>query len=264
MSGSMHRSSKRICRHRPVHVNSEISVIEHLPSGRARRLRSNRLCRFVPRRLDPGRKERSCECPTSINTAVRDVGQCVGIEARIGSVTVRVPSLREDRSVQSGSLLRPTTCPRWRSPVSPSRSTDVSCDRVCRFCLSETADSARWPVFARFIFPARCSCIPSVAMCLSRAVRVRCAPRVLGWPDLAEGGLRLDRLCRNGGRQLFSAAASGFASRSKIAVGRHPPLRCGSDPPRRAGATRDPGCASASSIASGRTIAIEAAMGATR
>jgi hypothetical protein len=106
--------------------------------------------------------------------------------------------------------------------------------------------------------------IPSVPTCLSRAVRIRYAPRVLGWPDLTEGRLRLDRLCRNGGRRLFSAAARGFASRSKIAVGRHPPLRCGSAPPRRAGATGDPGCASASSIASGWTIAIEAAMGATR
>ena len=118
--------------------------------------------------------------------------------------------------------------------------------------LAGTAVCARRQVFARRDRSSPCSCMPCAATCLPRAVRVWCAPRCLGWPDLAEGRLRLDRLCRNGGRQLFSAAASGFASRSKIAVARHPPLRCGSQ------------AASASSIASGRTIAIEAAMGATR
>ena len=41
------------------------------------------------------------------------------------------------------------------------------------------AVSARWRVFARPDDSSPCSCMPCAATCLPRAVRVRCAPRVL-------------------------------------------------------------------------------------
>jgi uncharacterized protein (DUF736 family) len=68
------------------------------------------------------------------------------------------------------------------------------------------------------------------------------------WLDLAEGRLRLDRLCRNGGRQLFSAAPKGA-----LCIARQNSRR----PPSSAPLRPVPG---ASSIAFGLEIAIEAAV----
>jgi uncharacterized protein (DUF736 family) len=72
--------------------------------------------------------------------------------------------------------------------------------------------------------------------------------RPLQWADLAEGRLRLDRLCGNGADRLSSPAGCAVIPReTRKSPGCHPPLRYG----LRAGAA---------SIASGLSIAIEAAM----
>jgi len=72
--------------------------------------------------------------------------------------------------------------------------------------------------------------------------------RPLQWADLAEGRLRLDRLCGNGADRLSSPAGCAVIPRETTkSPGCHPPLRFG----LRAGAA---------SIASGLSIAIEAAM----
>jgi len=67
------------------------------------------------------------------------------------------------------------------------------------------------------------------------------------WLDLAKGRLRLDRLSRNGAGSTFFPWAAPIPREATKSHRRHPPLRSG---PR----------AGASSIASGFSIAIEAAV----
>ncbi len=63
---------------------------------------------------------------------------------------------------------------------------------------------------------------------------VRCADHTASqWLDLAEGRLRLDRLCRNGGRSDFLPLGFAHSSRGKKVDRRHPPRRCGPQRVRR-------------------------------
>lgn len=90
-------------------------------------------------------------------------------------------------------------------------------------CPPATVVRALARVFARSEVTAPCRRKPSVAS-LSPGLSGGCVPHDLSWPDLADGRLRLDRLCRNGGRQLSSPAARArHSSRGKKAAFRHLP-----------------------------------------
>jgi hypothetical protein len=57
------------------------------------------------------------------------------------------------------------------------------------------------------------------------SVRSTAPTRPLQWADLAEGRLRLDRLCRNGAERLSSPAGYAVIPRETTkSLGRHPPL----------------------------------------
>tara|TARA_R110002124_G_scaffold79161_1_gene210681 strand:+ start:788 stop:1120 length:333 start_codon:yes stop_codon:yes gene_type:complete len=71
-------------------------------------------------------------------------------------------------------------------------------------------------------------CSPRTILTADRSIRP------LQWADLAEGRLRLDRLCRNGAGQLSSPAGCAVIPReTRKFPGRHPPLMLRSQAMRR-------------------------------
>ena len=191
-----------------------------------------------PHRVDAGARRRQL---------VGALRQVVRMSTVLGTCTsgsghqltgLREPTLYGPREGSPAANLQHVR--RTRTPSEPCRSPRPMLPFV-RCCMS-FCDRGRPPLVRSVRRPPR----------LSPGLLDGCAPRCLGWPDLAEGRLRLDRLCRNGRRKLSSPDGKpSFLARQE------------SPRPPSSAALRLTS-ASASSIASGRTIAIEAAIGATR